>query len=175
MNSPTPPRLRVTADTGPDALVAFIFGTAAAVPSAVDCGLLAGPPVEAWCGNGHYAVRVVEETETGLPPREWLYQRCDLRFEQMVHNGAIQEVEALLAQQMPHDAPVMRAIGVPEITALLDGSMSQSEAIERGKIGTRQYAKRQFTWFRNQAPAEWPRIIDEINDSNRGNFETIFQ
>lgn len=110
-----------------------------------------------------------------LPPREWLYQRCDLRFEQMVHNGAIQEVEALLAQQMPHDAPVMRAIGVPEITALLDGSMSQSEAIERGKIGTRQYAKRQFTWFRNQAPAEWPRIIDEINDSNRGNFETIFQ
>ena len=65
MNSPTPPRLRVTAETGPDALVAFIFGTAAAVPSAVDCGLLAGPPVEAWCGNGHYAVRVVEETETG--------------------------------------------------------------------------------------------------------------
>ncbi|MFH1600965.1 MAG: pteridine-dependent deoxygenase [Pseudomonadota bacterium] len=65
MNSPTPPRLRVTADTGPDALVAFIFGTAAAVPSAVDCGLLAGPPVEAWCGNGHYAVRVIEEAETG--------------------------------------------------------------------------------------------------------------
>ncbi len=110
-----------------------------------------------------------------LPPREWLYGRCDLRFEQMIHNGAIQEVEALLAQQMPHDAPVMRAIGVPEITALLDGSMSRSEAIERGKIATRQYAKRQFTWFRNQAPAEWPRMTDEINDSNRGNFETIFQ
>lgn len=110
-----------------------------------------------------------------LPPREWLYQRCDLRFEQMIRNGAIQEVKALLAQHMPHDAPVMRAIGVPEITALLDGSMSRSEAIERGKIATRQYAKRQFTWFRNQAPAEWPRMTDEINDSNRGNFETIFQ
>lgn len=64
MNSPTPPRLRVTADTGPDALVAFIFGNAA-VPSAVHCGLLAGPPVEAWCGNGHYAVRVLEQAETG--------------------------------------------------------------------------------------------------------------
>jgi len=110
-----------------------------------------------------------------LPPREWLYQRCDLRFEQMISNGAIQEVEALLAQQMPHDAPVTRAIGVPEITALIDGSMSQSEAIKRGKITTRQYAKRQFTWFRNQAPAEWPRIVDEINDSNRGYLETIFQ
>lgn len=110
-----------------------------------------------------------------LPPREWLYGRCDLRFEQMINDGAIQEVEALLAQKMPHDAPVMRAIGVPEIAALLDGSMSRSEAMERGKIATRQYAKRQFTWFRNQAPAEWPRMIDEINDSNRGNFEIIFQ
>ncbi|GGA79611.1 pteridine-dependent deoxygenase like protein [Arenimonas soli] len=65
MNSPIPPRLRVTADTGTDALVAFIFGTAAAVPSAVDCGLLAGPPVEAWCGNGHYLVRLIEQPETG--------------------------------------------------------------------------------------------------------------
>ena len=64
MNSPTPPRLRVTADTGPDALVAFIFGNAS-VPSAVHCGLLAGPPVEAWCGNGHYLVRVVEQVESG--------------------------------------------------------------------------------------------------------------
>ena len=110
-----------------------------------------------------------------LPPREWLYGRCDLRFEQMIRNGAIQEVEALLAQQMPHDAPVMRAIGVPEISAILNGSMSRSEAIARGKIATRQYAKRQFTWVRNQAPAEWPRITDEINDSNRHNFEIIFQ
>jgi chorismate lyase/3-hydroxybenzoate synthase len=65
MNSPTPPRLRVTADTGPDALVAFIFGSATAVPSSVDCGLLAGPPVEAWSGNGHYAVRVIEQPEAG--------------------------------------------------------------------------------------------------------------
>lgn len=110
-----------------------------------------------------------------LPPREWLYQRCDVRFEQMMQNGAIQEVEALVAQQMPHDAPVMRAIGVPEISAMLNGTMSEAEAIARGKIATRQYAKRQFTWFRNQAPEEWPRMVDEINDSNRDNFETIFQ
>lgn len=110
-----------------------------------------------------------------LPPREWLYQRCDVRFEQMMQNGAIQEVEALVAQQMPHDAPVMRAIGVPEISAMLNGTMSEAEAIARGKIATRQYAKRQFTWFRNQAPEEWPRMVNEINDSNRDNFETIFQ
>lgn len=64
MDSPLPPRLRVSAETGPDALVAFIFGAADAVPSAVDCALLAGPPVEAWCAAGdHYAVRIVEAGE----------------------------------------------------------------------------------------------------------------
>ncbi|PRH82583.1 pteridine-dependent deoxygenase like protein [Arenimonas caeni] len=66
MDSPKLPRLRVSAETGPDALVAFIFGAADAVPSAVDCALLAGPPVEAWCAQGdHYAVRIVEATEAG--------------------------------------------------------------------------------------------------------------
>jgi tRNA dimethylallyltransferase len=98
-----------------------------------------------------------------------------MRFKQLMQSGAIQEVEALLAQQMPHDAPIMRAIGVPEIAALLGGTMSEAQAIERGQIATRQYAKRQFTWFRNQAPTAWPRIVDEINDSNRRYFETIFQ
>jgi tRNA dimethylallyltransferase len=93
----------------------------------------------------------------------------------MMERGAIDEVEALLARNLPQDAPVMRAIGVPEISAYLKGTMSRAEAITLGKIATRQYAKRQFTWFRNQAPAAWPRIVDEINDSNRGYFETIFQ
>lgn len=110
-----------------------------------------------------------------LPPREWLYQRCDVRFEQMMHQGAKEEVAALLAQNMPHDAPVMRAIGVPEISALLRGTMTEAEAIARGQIATRQYAKRQFTWFRNQAPADWPRATNEINDSDIGNFEIMFQ
>lgn len=64
MDSPTPPRLRVRAETGPDALVAFTYPPAGRGPAAVDCALLAGAPVEAWCAAGdHYAVRIVEVAE----------------------------------------------------------------------------------------------------------------
>ncbi len=110
-----------------------------------------------------------------LPPREWLYDRCDTRFEAMMERGAIEEVEALLARNLPQDAPIMRAIGVPEISAYLKGTISRAEAIKLGQIATRQYAKRQFTWFRNQAPADWQRVNAIINDSNIGNFEIMFQ
>ena len=110
-----------------------------------------------------------------LPPREWLYARCDARFDTMMDNGAIEEVETLLARALPTDAPVMRAIGVPEISAMLSGEITREEAVALGKIATRQYAKRQFTWFRNQSPNEWPRCEKEINDSNMDKIETIIQ
>lgn len=110
-----------------------------------------------------------------LPPRDWLYARCDARFEYMMECGAIDEAEALLARNLPQDAPVMRAIGVPEISAYLKGMMNREEAIERGQIATRQYAKRQFTWFRNQAPVDWQHAKTAINDSNIGEIEIIFQ
>ena len=110
-----------------------------------------------------------------LPPREWLYARCDARFDAMMEGGAVEEVAALLARGVPADAPVMRAIGVPEISAMLSGEISREEAIKLGKIATRQYAKRQFTWFRNQSPAHWPRWEQEINDLNTHKIEIIFQ
>ena len=110
-----------------------------------------------------------------LPPREWLYARCDARFDAMLTGGAIEEVEALLARSPPADAPVLRAIGVPEISAMLSGQITRNDAIAVGKIATRQYAKRQFTWFRNQLPNEWRRWEKEINGSNVDKIETIFQ
>ena len=110
-----------------------------------------------------------------LPPRDWLYARCDVRFDAMMAAGAMAEVEALLARDLPGEAPVMRAIGVPEISAMLAGQISRDEAITLGKTATRQYAKRQFTWFRNQAPTEWPKWEQEISDSNLHKIETIFQ
>jgi len=110
-----------------------------------------------------------------LPPRDWLYDRCDKRFELMMERGAIDEVAALLARGLPQDAPVMRAIGVPEIAAYIKGTISRAEAIALGQIATRQYAKRQFTWFRNQAPTDWPRENAIVNDSNIDNFEIKFQ
>lgn len=110
-----------------------------------------------------------------LPPRAWLYERCDARFEMMMQQGAIQEVKALLELELPGDAPVMRAIGVPEIADYLNGVSSRADAVQRGQIATRQYAKRQFTWFRNQAPPHWKRYETEINDSNLMEIETLFQ
>jgi tRNA dimethylallyltransferase len=110
-----------------------------------------------------------------LPPRPWLHERCDRRFTMMMDQGAIEEVEALLTKQLPSDAPVMRAIGVPEISAMLQGHIDRDEAILLGQAATRQYAKRQFTWFRNQSPTDWPMWTEEINDSNFNKIETIFQ
>ncbi len=109
-----------------------------------------------------------------LPEREWLYARCDARFEQMLEQGALEEVEALLARKLNPDLPVMRAIGVPEVAALVKGELSRAEAIAAGQQSTRNYAKRQYTWFRRQPPAEWPRI-EANNVSVETNFASLLQ
>jgi tRNA dimethylallyltransferase len=93
-----------------------------------------------------------------LPPRDWLYRRCDERFEQMVQVGAIPEVETLLARKLDPKVPVMRAIGVPELSSFLSGASSLDEAIAAGQQATRRYAKRQYTWFAHQPPPDWPRF-----------------
>lgn len=93
-----------------------------------------------------------------LPERQWLYRRCDLRFERMWDGGAVEEVAALLERGLPGDAPVMRAIGVPEIAAFLRGERPREDAMAAGQQATRNYAKRQFTWLRHQNPPDWPRI-----------------
>ncbi len=92
-----------------------------------------------------------------LPDRDWLYDRCDRRFAGMMDSGAVAEVEALLARRIDPALPVMRAIGVPEITAMLRGEVDREDAVAAGQLATRRYAKRQYTWFRNQPPEDWPR------------------
>ena len=109
-----------------------------------------------------------------LPERDALYRRCDARFERMLENGAIEEVEALLARSLALLSPVMRAIGVPEIAGFLRDEWSRDEALVRGQTATRQYAKRQYTWFRRQPPAEWPRVESENCDAIKL-FETLFR
>jgi tRNA dimethylallyltransferase len=93
-----------------------------------------------------------------LPPRDWLYARCDARFAEMFSDEGIAEVRSLLERRLPPLAPVMRAIGVREIAAFLHGELSRESALAAGRTATRQYAKRQYTWFSRQPPAEWPRF-----------------
>ena len=108
-----------------------------------------------------------------LPEREAVYARCDARFERMMEDGAVEEVEALLARGLDEALPVMRAIGVPEIAAHLRGQIGRDEAVAIGQQATRNYAKRQFTWLRHQPPEEWKRIEPE-NVSIEHYFETLF-
>jgi tRNA dimethylallyltransferase len=98
-----------------------------------------------------------------LPPRQWLYGRCDARFAAMVDNGAIEEVQALLKRRLDPSLPVMRAIGVREIAACLAGDIDQAEMISRGQQATRNYAKRQYTWFAHQPPPDWPRFTEPLD------------
>ncbi|MGO4168427.1 tRNA (adenosine(37)-N6)-dimethylallyltransferase MiaA [Novosphingobium sp. YAF33] len=99
-----------------------------------------------------------------LPERQTLYRRCDLRFARMIERGAVTEVERLLARGLDPDLPVMRAIGVPELAAVLRGESVLEEAVARGSQATRNYAKRQFTWLRHQPPQDWARIEFEYFD-----------
>ena len=98
-----------------------------------------------------------------LPPRDWLYARCGQRFARMFDGGAIEEVERLLARKLNPALPVMRAIGVREISAFLAGEITRNEAIARGQQATRNYAKRQYTWFAHQSPTVWPRFTQPVD------------
>ena len=95
-----------------------------------------------------------------LPPRAWLYARCDERFAQMLEGRAIAEVGALLQRKLEPKRPVMQAIGVREIAAFLNGEIDRDEAMARGQQATRNYAKRQYTWFAHQPPPEWPWLTE---------------
>lgn len=101
-----------------------------------------------------------------LPDRAWLVDRCDRRLAQMFEHGAAGEVRALLARNLPANAPVRRAIGVAEIAGWLNGDLTCDEALARAQAATRQYAKRQYTWLRHQPPSAWPRT-EELETSKR--------
>ena len=84
------------------------------------------------------------------PPREQLYEAIDRRFERMVEAGAVAEVEALAALKLPPDRPAMKALGVPELIAQGAGKITLNQSVEKAQQASRNYAKRQLTWFRNQ-------------------------
>ena len=110
-----------------------------------------------------------------LPPRKWLYARCDERFAHMIELGAVSEVETLLARKLNPNLPVMRAIGVPELSRYLLGETSLDEAVAAGRQATRRYAKRQYTWFAHQPPAEWPRFQEGLGVDRLGEALALLQ
>ena len=87
--------------------------------------------------------------------KETLYRRCDLRVDQMMERGLLQEVEGLLAKGILPTAQSMQAIGYKELVVYLEGKSSLEESIAQIKQSTRNYAKRQLTWFRGFKEASW--------------------
>ena len=91
------------------------------------------------------------------PDRQRLYQNCDARVDLMLEQGALGEVQALVARGLPENLPAMKAVGVRELAACLSGEMTRDDAVGALKQATRNYAKRQLTWFRQQTP-NWSRV-----------------
>lgn len=84
------------------------------------------------------------------PPRERLYAAIDARFSRMVEDGALDEVRALAALKLNSNLPLMKALGVPQLLAFVRGEVPLDEAVKQAQQRSRNYAKRQLTWARNQ-------------------------
>lgn len=97
-----------------------------------------------------------------MPERAELARRIAARAEAMLAGGALPEVSALLARNLPPEYPLMKAIGVRQIADHLAGRLSLSEAAAAISAETRQYAKRQMTWFRNQM-GDWQRLDAKLD------------
>ena len=118
-----------------------------------------GRPLSEWqetrsrplISGGHVAHVVM------APERDWLHARIDERFRSMAAGGGLDEARAFAALDLDPALPAMKAIGVPEMIAAARGELPIEEAVEAAITATRQYAKRQETWFRNQM-ADWPRV-----------------
>lgn len=98
------------------------------------------------------------------PERRWLQARCDVRFEAMIGEGALEEARSLSALHLDPALPVMKSLGLRPLMDYLSGNIELSEAVERGKAETRRYAKRQDTWLRTQMIA-WKRFDTQDSES----------
>ena len=102
-----------------------------------------------------------------IPPRDDIYKNINSRFNTMINEGAIEEVKKLISLNLDVSLPIMKAHGVPEITNYLCGKIDLEECIKKSQQVTRNYAKRQLTWWRssrlsiNKVFDQFPNEIDE--------------
>lgn len=127
------------------------------VMRALEIFLATGRPIASFYGDpipGPLAGWALEKIFLA-PDRAVLRARIDARFRTMIAEGALDEVARLHRRTLDPLLPVMRAHGVPGLIAHLEGAIGLEEAIVRGQVDTRAYAKRQFTWFRHQMGEDW--------------------
>ncbi len=158
------------AGADPEASARLNPADTARIARALEVVLSTGRPIAQWQEQreGGIVADVLLKPLVLLPPRAWLYERCNARFEAMIDNGAVEEVKRLLARGLDPSLPVVRTLGLNAIEALLAGEISRDEAIARGQQATRNYAKRQYTWFAHQPPAGWPRWTQKLDSRAMG-------
>ena len=88
-------------------------------------------------------------------PREVLYRRIDLRVDEMIRRGLVEEVRRLMDKGLSAGSTAMQALGYKEIAQYLSGEISLEEAADRVKMGSRHYAKRQISWFKRDKRTVW--------------------
>ncbi len=93
-----------------------------------------------------------------MPDRVAVHDRINARADTMIEKGALDEVKALMSLNLPPESTVLKAIGVPQLRKFIYGEQSLKDSVDALKAATRQYSKRQFTWFRNQFDNNWKKI-----------------
>ncbi|MDV3457176.1 tRNA (adenosine(37)-N6)-dimethylallyltransferase MiaA [Sphingomonas sp. HF-S4] len=164
------------AEADPEAAARLNPGDTTRVARALEVVRATGKPLAHWQARtlGGIANDIRLAAAILLPDRDWLGERIDRRFADMLDQGRAEATALLARTDIPNDAPVLRAIGVPEHRALFAGETDVAKAAEAGALATRQYAKRQYTWFRRQPPPEWARIVETEKDIRLAIFETKF-
>jgi tRNA dimethylallyltransferase len=143
---------RELAALDPEAAARLKPGDRQRVLRAYEVAKATGRTLAAWQAEPSAGPAVSAEMILLLPPREALYAACDARVLAMIEHGATEEVRALLARNLEPDLPAMRALGVAELARWLQGKTMREEAIAALQQATRNYAKRQITWFKHQTP-----------------------
>jgi tRNA dimethylallyltransferase len=132
---------------------------------ALEVVLATGQPLHHWQAENGTPLPFPTHRVVLLPERPILYDRINSRFLAMLAAGALAEVEQLLAHNLDPTLPAMKAVGVPELAAYLRGDCALDTAIQQAQQHSRNYAKRQYTWFRHQMA--WDQVLispDAIGD-----------
>lgn len=123
---------------------------------ALEVRILTRKPITSLYHHNRNPLEGFHVLELGLdPPRELLAERLNARCKQMFEAGLIGEVQSILAKGFPANSKALESIGYREALLHLQGSLTLEQAIEQAQIATRQYAKRQRTWFRREPNLQW--------------------
>jgi tRNA dimethylallyltransferase len=129
---------------------------------AIEICLVARRPATELFGQGRPVLQGYRILKIGLnPPRDALYQRINQRAQAMFDSGLIDEVRSILARGYSEDAPPFRSHGYRQAVDYLSGRLDWNEAVYHAQTRTRQYAKRQMTWFRSETGVRWLRGFGE--------------